>query len=383
MIKLLIASDALLPRWDGVSSFLNEIIPRIQDTFELTVIAPDFGQLKTEYKAKIIRFNTIKKRLGDNYYASIVNPWVLSAQVKRNDIVWVQALGPVGIAGIFAAKRHHKPLIMYNHLIEWEVFPNSQSHSYLKGPINFITKMIGRQLYGMCEMIMVPSLEQAELLNLMGVRNIKKVIPLGVDTKKYKPADKLSSKMKLGISSSKFVIGYAGRLSFEKNPRTLYRAFKRISRKYPETVLLIAGGGRPELEMLFSGKENIILTGLQDDLSPYYQAMDVYVLPSLVETSSLTTMEAMASGLPVIVTPVGFIKEYINDGNNGMLFPKKNSYELSRKIEHLIKNPLDRITLGKNARQTIVENYSWEKTTEGIIKAINELAVQGQMKSRR
>jgi glycosyltransferase involved in cell wall biosynthesis len=136
---------------------------------------------------------------------------------------------------------------------------------------------------------------------------------------------------------------------------------------------LIAGGGRPQLEKLFANKENIILTGIKDDLAPYYKAMDVYVLPSVTETTSLTTMEAMACGIPVIATPVGFVKEYISPSVNGFLFPKKNSYTLSKKIEFMIENEEKREKMGKNARETIVDNYTWDKTANGIKNIINEL----------
>ena len=124
---------------------------------------------------------------------------------------------------------------------------------------------------------------------------------------------------------------------------------------------------------MFRGKENVILTGVKDNLAPYYQAMDIYVLPSIVETTSLTTMEAMSCSVAVIATPVGFIREYIEDGINGLIFPKKNSYTLYTKIKYLIDNPKDRENMGKKARETIVENYTWDKTSAGIKQILESL----------
>ena len=85
-------------------------------------------------------------------------------------------------------------------------------------------------------------------------------------------------------------------------------------------------------------QKNIILTGSKDNVVPYLQAMDIYVLPSLTETTSISTLEAMSCGLPVVVTPVGYVKNYIHDGKNGLFFPKKNSGILARKINELIKD---------------------------------------------
>jgi len=113
-----------------------------------------------------------------------------------------------------------------------------------------------------------------------------------------------------------------------------------------------------------------MLPGSVDNVVDYLQAMDVFVLPSLTETSSLATMEAMACELPVVTTKVGFVKEYIREKHNGMFFPFKNSLVLSMKIEMLLENPELRAELGRNARKTIVESFSWEKTKERISEII-------------
>ena len=151
--KILIATDGFLPRWDGISSFLNEIIPMIQDDFDITVIAPDMGELKTKYKAEIIRFNTLKVRLADNYFAALVNPFTMAREVKKTDAVWIQTVGPIGVWGVLLGKLYKKPVLFYNHMFEWEVFPQSQGFNFAKVPINILTKLMSRILYNMCSQI--------------------------------------------------------------------------------------------------------------------------------------------------------------------------------------------------------------------------------------
>jgi len=375
MKNILIATDRFLPGWDGISSFLNEILSRMSDAHHITVLAPDFGKLKIKYRAKIIRFKVLKIKLGDNY-RPIVNPIKIFHEVRKADILWVNTIGPIAACSIFAAKRYHKPILFYQHTIEWEVFPHSQDINLFKVPIGMATKIIGRLLLNLCNVIIVSSLEQAEILNFAGIRSMKRVVHLGTDTQHYKQAkNKAEAKNRVGLNANDFVVGYAGRLSLEKDPETLYRAFLRLTEKHKDLFLLIAGGGNKDLEKLFSARANVCLTGLKDNLAPYYQAMDVYVLPSLSETTSLTTMEAMASGVPVITTPVGLIKEYVVDGTNGFLIPKKNPNELFNKLEYLKNNPVARANLGKNARKTIVDNYSWEKTLKGIKEVIDSLQI--------
>lgn len=373
MKKILIATDRFLPQWDGISSFLNEILPRMSDDYQTTVLAPDFGKLKIKHKAKVIRFKVLRIKLGDNY-RPIVNPLKIFTEVKKSDIIWAHTIGPIAMCSILAAKKYHKPILFYQHTIEWEVFPNSQGINLLKLPINITTKLIARLLYNLCNVIIVSSLEQVNLLNFVGINSKKRIVHPGVDAQRYKPPKtREKAKIRVGLDPSDFVVGYAGRLSLEKDLKTLYRSFLILHKKYNDVALLIAGGGREDIKNLLSVSEDIFITGLKDDLVPYYQAMDVYVLTSLSETASLTTMEAMASGVPVITTPVGLLKEYVDEGKNGFFTPKKNSYKLFQKIEYLKNNPVARASLGKNARKTIIENYSWEKTVKCLKEVIDSL----------
>ena len=98
--------------------------------------------------------------------------------------------------------------------------------------------------------------------------------------------------------------------------------------------------------------------------------MDVYVLPSLTETTSLSTLEAMACGCAVIATPVGYVKEYIKEKYNGMLFPFKNSLVLSLKLGILLENEKLREKLAVNGRKTVERLFKWEKTAQNIKKIL-------------
>jgi glycosyltransferase involved in cell wall biosynthesis len=84
-------------------------------------------------------------------------------------------------------------------------------------------------------------------------------------------------------------------------------------------------------------------------------------------------MEAMSCGLAVVSTKVGNIKNYIKDNYNGIFFKKQDAYQLSKKIEYLLQDKERRISLGQNARKTIVQLYDWKKTAEEIKKVLNNI----------
>jgi L-malate glycosyltransferase len=94
--------------------------------------------------------------------------------------------------------------------------------------------------------------------------------------------------------------------------------------------------------------------------------MDIFVMPSLTETTSLATLEAMSCGLPVIATKVGFIKNYLVKDHNGLFFPRNKSTVLALKLQKLIDNKELREKLGKNARKTIAYSFSWERSINKI-----------------
>ncbi|MFH1440063.1 MAG: glycosyltransferase family 4 protein [Candidatus Woesearchaeota archaeon] len=365
--KLLIATDSFLPRWDGITRFLTEVIPRLKENYDITVIAPDFGDVKDiKYLdgIKIIQFPILNIEFGDINFT-----WFHYQKIKKimkeHDLVFSQTIGPIGICAIKAAKRLKKPVIAYVHSIEWELA--TKSINKLKFLINIMMKMLIRHYYNKTNLMLVPSLEVGELYRKNGVSTQYKVVHLGTDIKKFNiPDDKLRIKKILGIDPSCIVIGFSGRLGREKNLITLYRAFRRIEKKYDKVKLLVVGKGIKAVESEFSSLRNIIMPGSVNNVIPYLQAMDIFVLPSLTETSSLATMEAMACGVPVITTPVGYVKNYIKEKENGLLFPFNNSLVLSMKLEILINDIMLREKLGRNGRKTIMERFTWNSTIKKI-----------------
>jgi len=367
--KLLIAADGFLPRWDGIARFLSEVIPRLKDEFDITVIAPRFPEYKEHIDNpdgyKIVRVETYDFKFGDYNPPKLTNWNVIKKHVMESDIVWAQSLMPIGMYSIRYAKKFKKHCIAYIHVIDWEIVLRSLK-IFLKYVFSWATKFYAKIWYSKCDLLMVPSSEVAGLLESEGIKTKKKIVHLGVNTKKFiPPLDKSLAKMSLGIDSNKKVIGFVGRTGHEKDLTTLYRAFTQLEKRRNDIVLLIVGPKSADTKV-FEDKKNIILTGSKNNVVPYYQAMDIYVLPSLTETTSLSTLEAMSSSLSVVSTKVGFVKNYIKDKYNGIFFPTKNSFVLRKKLERLLDNQRIRDKLGLNARKFVQLNFSWDKTIEDI-----------------
>jgi glycosyltransferase involved in cell wall biosynthesis len=362
--RLLIATDGFLPRWDGIVRFLLEIIPRLEPNYEIKVLAPTFeGTYENPLKSEVIRFKQLKLKFGDIYF-SRVSARKVKEHIKWADIVFVQSLGTIGIAVINAAHKK-RPIIIFTHLIEWDIATKSLKR--FKRVVNRLTKTIARRYYQKCDFIIHPTEEVKYLYAKNGIHIKSEIIPLGTDITKFTPPEnKKEAKEKVGINPNHIIIGYHGRIGREKDLLTLYRAFRHIEKTNPDVRLMIVGRGVKEHERMFSSVRNIIMPGSQLNVVPYLQAMDIYVLSSLTETSSLGTMEAMACSLAIVTTPVGYVKNYITEKENGMTFPFGNSMRLALKLGYLIENEELRKKLGINARKTIEKEFNWDKTANKI-----------------
>ncbi|MBS3127729.1 glycosyltransferase family 4 protein, partial [Candidatus Woesearchaeota archaeon] len=221
-----------------------------------------------------------------------------------------------------------------------------------------------------CTKLFFPA-QQAQLkYEEQGIVRPSVIIPLGVDPNRFKPShSKPMAKRKIGIDATRLVIGFCGRIGREKDLWTLKKAFENVQKK-GKVVLLIVGKGIPDIRL---EGEGVIMAGQQEDVVPYLQAMDIYVLPSLTETTSLSTLEAMACALPVICTPVGAIKTYIKHRENGFLFPRGNVEKLTQYLMVLLKKPKRREELGLAARKTVKEQFHWENTAERIKHSLKNL----------
>lgn len=363
---LLIATDSFLPRWDGIARFLLEITPTLKKHFNIIIAAPKFeGSISNFEGVRIVRFDIAKPRVADTRLARFKFSKVKKL-VKSADIVWSQSLGPIGGLAMFYAKRLKKPLISFVHSVEWDLF--AKSINRFKRTLTFVFKRLIPFLYNRCNLIMVPFDGMIDILERERIYAKKEVIYLGINVEKFvPPSSKEDAKKRIGLNPNNFVIGYLGRFGKEKDIPTLYSAFRKVNDEYPDSTLLLVGG---DLKKNFDDMENVKVRGSVNDPIPYYQAMDIYVLPSHTETTSLTTMEAMSCGVPVVVTPVGYVEKYVENKFNGFTFPPGSDERLALILTKLIKEKDTRIDMGKAARKTITLKHSWRKTSKDIVDVL-------------
>ena len=188
-----------------------------------------------------------------------------------------------------------------------------------------------------------------------------------IDIDKYNvKVDKELKRQELGISKDDFVIGIVARLSPEKDHNTLLDAFRHVLDKSGQNVkLVIVGDGilKEELKQksrILSITDNTIFLGERHDVPELLATFDLFVLPSLTEGISLTLLEAMSAGLPIVATNVGGNPEIVIDNKSGMIVPPQNINSMANAIIRIMSDKDTAKQMGLAGKIRAQERFSIE-----------------------
>jgi glycosyltransferase involved in cell wall biosynthesis len=180
-------------------------------------------------------------------------------------------------------------------------------------------------------------------------------------------------KKSLNLPDDFTTIGFVGRISRkEKGIDILLKAFYEISKKLSNIYLLLVGNGEDaEFVELFikEKKMTALLVKENNSVADFYNIIDLFILPSRVDPFPLVMLESGAMKIPFIGSNVDGIKEYINDGINGLLFKNEDVADLVEKIEYLLKNKEFAFQLGVNLFRKVKDN----NTVENILPKYEKL----------
>jgi glycosyltransferase involved in cell wall biosynthesis len=245
-----------------------------------------------------------------------------------------------------------------------------------KRHLPWIGRIIARFLYRRTQRLFVPSDGISEQFTWEDIHTSRRIVQLGVDSKQFKPLKKTERdalREKLGFMPEDIIIGYHGRIAREKDLSTLLRGFVKLRSRHAHLKLFLIGNGMRHLEKQFAKQPGVTLYPAVADVENYLPAMDIYALPSLTETTSLSVLEAMSCELAVVATPVGFVKDYIVQGKTGFLTKKRDSYHLAQQLQRYIQNEELRLTIGKQARAMVVKDFNWDETAKTLIAELEAL----------
>ncbi len=225
------------------------------------------------------------------------------------------------------------------------------------------------------DLFLAPSRELLEIP--FSINALKHYISNGVDDQKYcyTPDARITIRQRLGLSDHD-IVGILTRRLVKKNG-VIHLAEAASHIKNPRLKLLIIGDGpeRASIETLlnrnFKNRFFMLGTKTHDEIIPYYSAADFSILPSLMEATSISGLEAMSARLPLVGTSVGGIPELIKDGENGYLCRPADGKDLAAKIDQLTANDLR--PLGETSRRSVESQFAWSQIAFQTITLYNKI----------
>ena len=192
----------------------------------------------------------------------------------------------------------------------------------------------------------------------------------GIDTKVFSFREKsLSLLEELNIPATRKIIGTVGRLVEVKDHVTLIRAFHKVVADEPDVTLLFIGDGPMKAglqqlvgELDLSGK--VVFAGSRSDVPELLNLLDVFVLTSLSEGTSISLLEAMASGVVPLVTDVGGNPSIVNHEHNGLLVKPKDVSRIAESLTHLLHHEDVSAEYRRNAVDTVKTHFSLDRMIE-------------------
>ena len=234
---------------------------------------------------------------------------------------------------------------------------------------------VAQRAFGAATALLAVSDEVASWLEAFPVPRKKiHVVPNGIRPERFPEA----AAPALPAGSGAFTVGFVGTLKAWHGLAVLVEAFEMFHKKHPATRLLLVGDG-PERENITADLsrrgllETTTLTGAvaPDEVSSLLASMDVAVAPypplSTFYFSPLKVYEYMAAGRAVVASRIGQLQTLIDSGLNGLLVPPGDASALAAALERLLDDPELRSRLGRRARATVLQNYTWDGVAQRIL----------------
>ncbi len=206
-------------------------------------------------------------------------------------------------------------------------------------------------------------------------------IPNAIESEEYSRAlAPEAARRALGVAADRFVIGTVGRLSVEKGVSRSVYCLAQVRKAFPNVELHLVGDGpeRGKLEALareLGVAGAVKFWGWQARVKPFYEVMDLLLLPSHTEGLPNVVLEAMSMGVPVAATDVGGVSELLEEGHCGVILARDQT-GWGKQLIPLLSQPEWRAALSRRARQRVEERYTFRRRMERVV-AVYERVLSG------
>lgn len=310
---------------------------------------------------------------GDGY-ARLINPGIVPALVRGSfdAVLFFLGWGTItSLLGIATCRITGTPFFLYGD----SSFPPPEDSWRAKLRARFI-----RSVFALASGFMVSGKLNADYYcHYGGDPDRFFLLPWAIDNERFAsasrfaPGEREAMRARFGIAPHEVAFVFSAKLVPRKDPMTLLRAVARMQHRNRAAVVFLGHGElRNELEA-FAREHNLhaVFAGFvnQADLPKHYAMCDVFVLPSTYEPRGAVINEAMACGLPVVVTDrCGSLGDIVQENDNAFVYPAGDADTLARHLDRLMDDDL-RMRMGQRSRE-IIATWDYARGVEGVKEAL-------------
>lgn len=382
-MNILFVSSSYYPHINGVYYFVCRVGPMLQERgHKVAVIAPSESLHFSNTKIDNLHVYGIPS------FPVIINPTIRLpipfllksriAQIIENfkpDVIHIQDHFPLSKAVVEVNKKLKIPIIGSNHFMPENFTVLLKNKNLKKRLENYLWKGFSK-VFNQLNIVTTPTETGAQLIRpRLKVNAI--AISSGINLSLFNPSgDTTEIKEKYSIPD-KPVLLYVGRLDPEKHIEEIMQAITIAVKKIDFCFVVVGKGiSKTSLEKLSheSGiTHNVLFTGFvpDNDLPYFYKLSRCFIIASIAELLSLSTLQAMASGLPVISVNAGALVELVKDTKNGYLYNEGDVIAIAQSIEDILTND-ELYTKMRNKSMEYVQQHDINKTVELFEKLYQE-----------
>jgi len=280
--------------------------------------------------------------------------------------------------------KQHKIDLIHAHL-PWAGFASRLIFKLSKVPViysehniqdryHILTKTINRLTFNWQTRVIAVSGDVAKSI----AQRIHPKVPVevilnGVNTQQFvrNEMERKEKRAALGVGDDDILIGNIAVFRFQKRLKEWVTAIKKIQAQHPNVKAVLIGDGILKAEIMEHAKaegmeNNIIFPGLQTAIKPWLSAMDIFMMTSSFEGLPIALLEAMSMETAVVCTDAGGIKEVIRDKVDGFTVPVEAWENIIEPIGHLVSNPTELKSFGKQARSRVEDAFSMKVMVQQI-----------------
>ena len=380
-MKILLATESYYPNIDGGAIAQYNLIRELKKLgHEPYVLAPGFSYKNyVEDIDGIQVFRTKSMTLPfymNNRYHFSPFPFFKVRNIIKNlkpDIVHICSPYPIGGSAYIWARRNNIPVMSSIHILPENILAPFIGSMFYK----FFEKHIWNYLiyfFNLADWLTIPTQSGADIFNAHGLKDKITPISNGIDTSLFNPKNNGEYLRKRFKLQKKNIVMYAGRISHEKNLDVIIKTIPSVIKKIDAHFLFVGSGGEYKIrlenlaEKLKVTKHTTFTDFLDwDDYPNIYTVADLFIIPSEAELQSIVTLEAVASGLPVVVVNKGALPE-LASSNNGLIFESQNSEDMADKIVQILSDNKLKKQMGKNSLE-LVKKHALKSVAKQYVKA--------------